>query len=285
MRCRMRCWDIWRCWWPIKKYVPVDSIGIEWRTQEMTFDSQVPPYSVTYSISISPSDATKKDVRIESNNPSIISVDSVESDQVTFTIHNEWDARVRITSLADADISDEYSVSVVTPSEQFAPNNGIFVDVDTEWTATGKKRKTKATAIWDRFTARVFMLNEDNPNYVLLEWTHGWDVSKTYVWAANEAHTRAMFTEETTDKLARTIETLWDDWQIANGFVKFTDETWGVIEQFYSTPLTSESIEELQETLVEEEIVTLPETYFDDITVRCDSKYDDISGGVLIMFS
>ena len=268
MRCRMRCWDIWRCWWPIKKYVPVDSIGIEWRTQEMTFDSQVPPYSVTYSISISPSDATKKDVRIESNNPSIISVDSVESDQVTFTIHNEWDARVRITSLADADISDEYSVSVVTPSEWFAPNNGIFVDVDTEWTATGRKRRTKATAMWDRFTAKVFALDEESEDYVLLEWTHGWDVSKTYVWATNEAYTRAMFTEEVTDKIAREIETLWDNWQIENRFVKFTDETWSMIEQFYSEPLTPETVEALQEVLVNNEIVT-PESY--TITVETEA--------------
>lgn len=259
MRCRMRCWDIWRCWWPIKKYVPVESIGIEWRTQEMTFDSQVPPYSVTYPISISPSDATKKDVRIESNNPSVISVDSIESGQVTFTIHSEWEARVRITSLANADISDEYGVTITAPSQQFSPNNGIFVDVDIEWTATGRKRRIKATAMWDRFTARVFALDEESEDYVLLEWVHGWDVSKTYVWAANEAYTRAMFTEEVTDKIAREIEALWDDWQIVNRFVKFTDETWSMIEQFYSEPLTPEAVEALQEVLVNNEIVT-PET-------------------------
>lgn len=269
MRCRMRCWDIWRCWWPIRKYVPVESIGIEWRTQEMTFDSQVPPYSVTYPISISPSDATKKDVRIESNNPSIISVDSVESGQVTFTIHSEWEARIRITSLADADISDEYGVTITAPSQQFSPNNGIFVDVDTEWTATGRKRRTKATATWDRFTAKVFALDEESEDYVLLEWIHGWDVSKTYVWATDEEYTRAMFTEEVTDKIAREIETLWDDWQIENRFVKFTDETWSMIEQFYSEPLTPEAVEALQEVLVNNEIVT-PESY--ELMFGCNSR-------------
>ena len=39
MRCRMRCWDIWRCWWPIKKapFVPVNSMLVDVDEQTDTF--------------------------------------------------------------------------------------------------------------------------------------------------------------------------------------------------------------------------------------------------------
>lgn len=43
MRCRMRCWDIWRCWWPIKKapFVPVNSMLVDVDEQTDTFSVRV----------------------------------------------------------------------------------------------------------------------------------------------------------------------------------------------------------------------------------------------------
>lgn len=105
------------------------------------------------------------------------------------------------------------------------------------------------------------MLNEDNPNYVLLEWTHGWATSMALMWLANDEHTQNMFTDAIRNKLAREIETMYDNWQIENGFVKFTDDDWAKIQEYYATDLTPESVAALQAELMDDAIVREPEQH------------------------
>ena len=130
MRCRMRCWDIWRCWWPIKKYVPVESVAINgWDASgTKTFEAQSGSYYASFSISVNPSNATNKMVTITSSNPSVINWATYDSSDVTFTIEWEWTAEVTITSQDNAEISTTYSVEVTPAPEPFQPNNSILVN-------------------------------------------------------------------------------------------------------------------------------------------------------------
>lgn len=248
----MRCWDIWRCWWPIKKHVPVESVAINgWDASgTKTFEAQSGSYYASFSISVNPSNATNKMVTITSSNPSVINRATYDSSDVTFTIEWEWTAEVTITSQDNAEISTTYSVEVTPAPEPFQPNNSILVMPG--WNT--KSRASNTSAI-----VRFFATDENSTDYVQARfWADNKLTYISYHWACEwNEYCETMFSDESIKeelwaKVWDYIDTYWiPEWWV----LEFSTEVWTSIENYFSWEGT---IEDVVETVEEEEVVPTP---------------------------
>lgn len=254
----MRCWDIWRCWGPIKKHVPVESVSIDGWEGWMTFEWQLEPYDVTYSINVSPEGASNRDVTITTSDASIISVVSYDSTSVTFSIAWSWNATVTVVSQDNADILATYSVEVTPAEVPFSPNNNILVE------------PTRGSA-----RVKFFPVDENDENYVYGEVSDARNlVSIAYYWNCDNELCRDLFSNNSTKKeLAKQISYYIDDyWIPASWAFEFSSETWAVFESYFnweaSTSDVRMAIRESELKPADSCPVTIADVATDEVTIQ-----------------
>ena len=266
MRCRMRCWDIWRCWWPIKKYIPVESVAINgWDASETkTFEAQSGSYYASFSISVNPSNATNKMVTITSSNPSVINRATYDSSDVTFTIEWEWTAEVTITSQDNAEISTTYSVEVTPAPEPFQPNNSILVMPG--WNT--KSRASNTSAI-----VRFFATDENSTDYVQARfWANNKLTYISYHWACEwNEYCETMFSDESIKEelWAKVWDYIDEYWIPESWTLEFTSSMWSSIESYFNWESTVEDVvDNIEESwdIVEPVIPPTPEIHVESIS-------------------
>lgn len=256
MRCSYRC----NMWCKCKKPVHHD-IHVTWiwasSSSEVTIDEHT---STVVTFTYSPNNASTpwSDIVLW------VTWEAVEASFVGF---ENWTARIGISAMNPGsatvwyqiwdDTSTRQNITATVPSwQQFSPTNNIIVDVNPVWEVTTRKtKKTKARWAWDSYVAKVFAANELSQDYVRLEWIQEWTPNVQFVWWANNEYCTAMFTEQVNNSLAREIETVYDSWWLTDNSAKFVDSAWEEIETYFAEPLTQESIEEIHEEIIENEVI------------------------------